>query len=228
MLWARLGEANNLFTEYRVLTDSECLANSSEVTKRLEPERGCGAQLVEWDYGEGRWLPSSSQDTAHSIFWKSRVSLLGEHLRHWAGGDHLCLTTPANEHFSNFGCRNWKCSKTPPKCSWHSRQGTPVGDRRSGPLEQQKNSVLLSCILEECPYCPLRKQRQSCSTRLLPPCMNSAVIPPFFIHPEVNQGGQTQGLISLAGVGEQNIFFLNLSSDPNRKPSFFMIFIVQD
>ena len=53
MLWARLGEANNLFTEYGVLTDSKCLANSSEVTKRLEPERGYGAQLVEGDHGEG-------------------------------------------------------------------------------------------------------------------------------------------------------------------------------
>lgn len=47
MLWARLGEANNLFTEYRVLTDSKHLANSSNVTKRLEIERRYGAKSVE-------------------------------------------------------------------------------------------------------------------------------------------------------------------------------------
>lgn len=47
MLWARLGEANNLFTEYKALTDSKCLANSSKVAKCLEPERGCGDQLDE-------------------------------------------------------------------------------------------------------------------------------------------------------------------------------------
>lgn len=67
MLWARLGEANNLFTEYGVLTDSKCLANSSEVTKCLELERGHVAQLVERDHAEGRWF-LSSQDTALSIF----------------------------------------------------------------------------------------------------------------------------------------------------------------
>lgn len=39
-------EANNIFTEYRVLTDSKCLASSFEVTRCLETERRCGAQLV--------------------------------------------------------------------------------------------------------------------------------------------------------------------------------------
>lgn len=47
MLWARLGEANNLFTEYWVLTDSKRLANSSSVTKRLELERRHEVTIVE-------------------------------------------------------------------------------------------------------------------------------------------------------------------------------------
>lgn len=37
-LWARLEEAHNLFTECQMLTDSKCLANSSEDIKQLEPE----------------------------------------------------------------------------------------------------------------------------------------------------------------------------------------------
>lgn len=73
MLWARLGEANNLFTEYEVLTDSKYLANSSKVAKYLEPERGCGDQLDEWDHGEGTWVPLSIQDTACSIFGNPEV-----------------------------------------------------------------------------------------------------------------------------------------------------------
>lgn len=73
MLWARLGEANNSFAEYGVLTDSECLVRLSEVTKRLEPETGCGAQLVERDRDEGRQLPLSNQDTARSTFWNSSL-----------------------------------------------------------------------------------------------------------------------------------------------------------
>lgn len=40
MPWARLEEAHNLFTECQMLTDSKCLANSSEDIKQLEPERG--------------------------------------------------------------------------------------------------------------------------------------------------------------------------------------------
>lgn len=73
MLWARLGEANNFFTEYGVLTDSECLVSLSKVTKRLELERGCGTQLVERDRDEGRQLPLSSQNTACTIFWNSSL-----------------------------------------------------------------------------------------------------------------------------------------------------------
>lgn len=109
MLWARLGEANNLFTEYGVLTDSECLANSSKVTECLELEGGCGAQLVERDHAEGRWFPLSSHDTPHSIFFDIQILLVRG--VPWAlvwSGDHSFLTTSANEHFSHFGCRNSK------------------------------------------------------------------------------------------------------------------------
>lgn len=104
----KTGRMNNLFTEYGVLTDSECLANSSEVIECLELERGCGAQLVERDHAEGRWLPLSSQDNPYSIFLISRFSSSGEYLGCWSGLGHPCLTTSANEHFGHFGCRNSK------------------------------------------------------------------------------------------------------------------------
>lgn len=179
MLWARLGEANNLFTEYGVLTDSKCLANSSEVTKCLELERGHVAQLVERDHAEGRWF-LSSQDTALSIFWYLDSPRCGSTLG--IGLEGVTFAWPPQLASISAILAAGTQNTSPLKCSWRGRQGTPVGDTCSGPCQQRKNSMLLSWILEY-PKGLSRQQSQCYSTHILPLCMNCTVIPPFsFLH----------------------------------------------
>lgn len=84
---------------------------------------------------------------------------------------------------------------TPPlKCSCHGRQGTAVGDTCSDPRQQRKNSMLHSWILE-CLKCLPRQQRLQ---HPRPPSFHELHChPTLFTHPQINQRGNTQGLISL-------------------------------
>lgn len=202
MLWARLGEASNLFTEYGVLTDWKCLANSSEVTKCLELERGCGAQLVERDHSEGRQLPWSSQDTAHCIFLISRLSLLGEYLGHWSGGGRLCLITSTNEHFSHFGCRNSKYITSEMLLPWQT--GHTSGRYRFKPVSTQEefHAALLNFGVS-------KVSTQTAEAMLQHPCpppLHKLHCYPFhctlLIHLEINQRQDTRShfLACVCGV----------------------------
>lgn len=181
MLWARLGEASNLFTEYGVLIDSKCLANSSKVTKCLEVKRECGAQLVEQDHDEGRCFPLSSQDSAHSIFLISRLFLLGENL----GLEGITFAWLPQQSSSLVILAAGTQNTSLLKCSCHGRQGIPVGDTCSAPCQQRKNSMLFSWILES----PVPTYTEEATLQHLhPPSLHELHYHPIlFIHPSTNK-----------------------------------------
>lgn len=138
--------------------------------------------------------PLSSQDSAHSIFLTSRFSLLGEYLGHWSGGGHLCLTTSANQQCSHFGCRNSKHTTLEMLLPWQTGHTSGSHMFRPTSAEEEFHADLLNFGVSEV----LTQTAEAMLQHPRPPSLHELHCPPtLFIHPQTNQRGNTQSLISL-------------------------------